>query len=176
MPITLHEATVARFQQMLPALDGLVTKAEGHCANKGSAVSSLTGARLCEDMWDFAKQVQQACHHSRGAIEGVRAGTFSPLPGDVSTEPADIRAQIAGTLDFLASVDADELEALADGAVEFRLGDFRLPFVAKNFLLGFSIPNFFFHVTTAYGILRNQGVKVGKMDYLMTPEFAAARG
>ena len=166
MPVTLHEATVGTFLHFLPSLEGLLDKAEAHCQQTGTDPQSLAAKRLCEDMWDFAKQIEQCCHHSRGAITGARAGVFSPLPGDVPHDFGALRAQIAEARAFLAEVDPQELEDISGNDMEFHVRGQRMPFVVKDFLLGFSIPNFYFHVTTAYAILRNQGLPIGKLDYL----------
>lgn len=166
MPISLYAATVPHFQRFLSSVGKMIDKAEAHCANGGGNPETLAQARLCGDMWDFAKQVQQACHHSQGAITGVRARTFSPLPGDVPHDFASLRAMLDTAKADLAAVSEAELESLADETMEFRIGETRIPFTVSDFLLGFSVPNFYFHVTTAYGILRNQGVGLGKLDYL----------
>lgn len=166
MPVSLHEATVGSFLWFLDSLDGLLDKAEAHCREGGTDPQSLSAARLCDDMWDFAKQIEQCCHHSRGAITGVRAGVFSPLIGDVPHDFAALRAQLREAREFLSAVDPQELEDIAGKDMEFHVRGRSMPFVVKDFLLGFSIPNFYFHVTTAYGILRSQGVPVGKLDYL----------
>ena len=166
MPVSLHAATVPHFERFLSSVGKILDKAEAHCADGGGDPETLAQARLCDDMWDFAKQVQQTCHHSQGAIAGVRARTFSPLPGDVPHDFASLRAMLDAAKGDLAAVSEAELESLADEAMEFRMGEMRMPFVVKDFLLGFSIPNFYFHVTTAYGILRSQGVGLGKIDYL----------
>jgi hypothetical protein len=166
LPITLHEASAGTFLRFLAPLDGLLDKAEAHCRDTGSADEALTGARLCDDMWDFAKQVEQCFHHSRNAIAGAREGVFSPLLGDVPHDFGALRATVQQARQYLEAVTPEELEAIADNGMEFRHKTMCLPFVVKDFLLYFSVPNFFFHLTTAYGILRNRGLAVGKMDYL----------
>lgn len=166
MPVTLHEATIGSFLHFLPSLEGLLDKAEAHCQQTGTDPQSLAAKRLCDDMWDFAKQIEQSCHHSRGAITGARAGVFSPLPGDVPHDFGTLRAQLAQAQEYLAATEPQELEDIAGNDMEFRIGERRMPFVVKDFLLGFSVPNFYFHVTTAYAILRSQGVQIGKLDYL----------
>lgn len=166
MPVSLHAATIPHFQRFLSSIGSILDKAEAHCAERGSDPEAMAQVRLCDDMWDFAKQVQQACHHSQGAIAGVRARVFSPLPGDVPHDFPSLRAMLDAAKGDLAAVSEAELESLAEEPMEFRMGEIRIPFTVSDFLLGFSIPNFYFHVTTAYGILRSQGVGLGKLDYL----------
>ncbi len=166
MPVSLHAATVPHFQRFVSSVGKILDKAEAHCADGRGDLETLAQARLCDDMWNFAKQVQQVCHHSQGAITGVRARVFSPLPGDVPHDFASLRAMLDAAKAELEAVSEAELESLADESMEFRMGETRIPFTVSNFLLGFSVPNFYFHVTTAYGILRNQGVGLGKLDYL----------
>src|SRR5690606_33348878 len=101
-----------------------------------------------------------------GAIEGVIAGVFSP---DTSTPPGDfasLKARLAAARDSLGALSEAHVHRLAGRAMRFEYGDFRIAFVADAFLLSFSLPNFYFHATTAYAILRAQGVPLGKSDFM----------
>jgi hypothetical protein len=167
MPISLHAAFVPSSVQILGAVAGLIDKAEAHCAEAGVAPAELIGARLAPDMADFAYQVKSCAIHSAGAVDGVLAGNFSPdmvpPPGDF----AGLKAIIAAATARLQAVGEAELEALIGKPMAFTMGpDFRLDFTAENFLLTFSQPNFYFHATTAYDILRARGLAIGKMDFL----------
>jgi len=118
-------------------------------------------------MLPFAYQIKSCAVHSRGAIEGVRAGQFSP---DMTEPPATLAAlaqRLDETLAFLEAVDPAELDTFTGRDVVFTIGSkFRREFTAENFLLGFSQPNLYFHATTAYDLLRMKGVKIGKGNYL----------
>jgi uncharacterized protein len=126
MPVSLHAATVSSFLRFLSSVETMLDKAEAHCAEKGGDPATLAQGRLCDDMWDFAKQVEQVCHHSQGAIKGVRARTFSPLPGDVPHDFAGLRSMIASAKADLAAVEEAELESLAGEDMEFRFGEMRI--------------------------------------------------
>lgn len=165
MAFSLYAATVPSYQQTLGAVLGLLGKAETYCADKGLAPEDIVQARLAEDMLPFAYQVKSTAVHSLGAIEGVRRGVFSP---DMTTPPDSfpaLQSRIAATLAALEAVDAAEVDAFVGRDMRFVSGDRRADFTAENFLLSFSQPNFYFHATTAYAILRWKGVPLGKRDY-----------
>jgi uncharacterized protein len=165
MAFSLYAATVPSYQQTLGAVLGLLGKAETFCADKGLAPQDIIQARLAEDMLPFAYQVKSTAVHSLGAIEGVRRGVFSPdLTAPPDSFPA-LKARIAATLAALEAVDAAEVDAFVGRDMRFVSGDRHADFTAENFLLSFSQPNFYFHATTAYAILRWKGVPLGKRDY-----------
>ena len=166
MSVSLHTAVVQSYQQILPAVAGLVAKAEEHCKSTGLEPRDLTEARLADDMWPFAKQVFECGHHSSRAIEGVRAGVFSPEIQAVPSDFPTLHKELKEVMAIVDAVEPGELDAIADRDVIFKFGDHEMPYVVSDFLLSFSLPNFYFHATTAYDILRNQGLAVGKMDYL----------
>ncbi|QYU66245.1 DUF1993 domain-containing protein [Leptolyngbya sp. 15MV] len=167
MSLTLHAALVPTWLQILGSVEGMVAKADAWCEEHGHAPVELLGARLVEDMLPFAYQVKSCWVHSALAIEGVRRGQFQPHmdpPPDSFAGLADKLAEARVTLD---AVTAAELDGLADNDVVFIIGDkLRMEFTARDFLLGFSVPNFHFHAATAYGILRMKGLDVGKRDYI----------
>jgi uncharacterized protein len=169
MSLSLHAAVVQTYQQILPSVAGLVAKAEEHCAAHGLAAEALTEARLAEDMWPFAKQVFECGHHSSRAIEGVRAGVFGPEIQPVPSDFATLRKEVADAMAIVDAVNPGELDAIAERDMLFKFGDHEMPYTVADFLLSFSLPNFYFHATTAYDILRNQGLKVGKRDFLGAP-------
>jgi uncharacterized protein len=166
MPVSLHAATVLSWRQSLGAVAGLIAKAEAFCKEKGLAPGELIQARLAADMLPFAYQVKSTAVHSLGAIEGVRRGVFSP---DMSAPPdsfAALAGRIAETLRALESVTPDEVESFIGRDMRLEIGERRIGFTAENFLLSFSMPNFYFHATTAYDILRGKGVQIGKRDFM----------
>ena len=154
------------YQQILGAVSGLLDKAEAFCAEKGIAPSDLVQARLAPDMLPFAYQVKSTVVHSLGAIEGVRRGVFSP---DMSQPPetlAALKTRVADTLEALAKVDPAEVDGFVGRDMRFEFAERRIEFTAEDFLLTFSQPNFYFHATTAYDILRWKGLSIGKRDFL----------
>ena len=166
MPTSLYDAIIPSFQQTLGAVAGLVSKAEAHCAEKKIAPADLLQARLFEDMQPFTYQVKSTVGHSIGAIEGVRSGVYKP---DLAPPPgsfAALKDSIAGAIAALGAVKAQENNGFEGRDMFFEIRDTKLPFTAENFLLSFSLPNFYFHATTAYDILRHSGVPLGKRDFL----------
>lgn len=167
MPLSLHAAFVPGALQMLGSTRHIVDKAEEWCAESGTAPHDLAGACLREDMLPFAYQVKSVATHTALALEGVRAGHFSPDMTPPPTEFDAMRAKLDAAVETLESASEDELESFIGKPMVFTIKDkFRLDFTAENFLLSFSQPNFHFHATTAYDILRMKGVKIGKGDYL----------
>ena len=166
MGFALYSATIPSYLQILGALSGVIAKAEAFCTERGLAPAALIEARLAEDMHPFAYQVKSAVVHSAGAIEGVRNGAFSP---DNTTPPdsfAGFEAQLAKARATLEAIDPAEVDGFVGRDMAFVVGERRIPFTAENFLLSFSQPNFYFHATTAYAILRGKGVQIGKRDFL----------
>ncbi len=166
MPFSLYHASVGAYLQILPSIAGLIDKAEAHCAEQGLAAEALTGASLAPDMWPFAKQVFECGHHSARAIVGVRAGVFGPEINPAATDFAALKAEIADARAMLESVDPAEIDGMIGRDMRFEFGTRRMDFTVEDFLLTFSLPNFYFHASSAYGVLRNQGLPIGKMDYL----------
>jgi hypothetical protein len=166
MSLSLYSATVPSFQQILASLRRMLDKGEAFSNEAGLAHDVLIQARLIEDMLPFAYQIKSAAVHSLGAIEAVRQGAFTP---DRTTPPdsfAGLRQRIDETLARLAAIDPTELDGFVGRPVRFEVGEYRADYVAEDFLLSFSVPNFYFHATTAYDILRSKGVVLGKVDYL----------
>ena len=167
MPLSLHAALVPGWTQLLGACRTWLDKAESHCRENGVEETSLIEARLIEDMFPLNYQVKSCAVHSIGAIEGVRHGAFSPDWSDPPVSFAALRAKVDDTVAALAEVSEEEIESFIGQPVVFTVGKtFRLDFTAENFLLGFTKPNFYFHATTAYDILRARGVVLGKGDFL----------
>jgi len=166
MGFSLYDATIPNFRQTLGAVAGLLTKAEAFAQDKGVAAEEIIQARLAADMLPFTYQVKSAVVHSIGAIEGLRKGVFSPdmtpPPGDFAT----LKSLITKTTASIDAVEAAEINGFVGKDMRFAMGDFKIDFTAENFLMSFSLPNFYFHATTAYAILRWKGVHIGKLDFL----------
>lgn len=164
--ISLYTALIPSYLQILEGLSGLLEKAESFCSEKGMAPELIIEARLAEDMFPFAYQVKSSAVHSLGAIEGVRRGVFSP---DMTKPPesfAALKARIAEARTGLQAVAPGEVDGFVGRDMRFSFGERHIDFRAEEFLLSFSQPNFYFHATTAYDILRWKGVRIGKRDFL----------
>src|ERR1700730_4532706 len=162
MAFSLYAATIPSYQQILGAVSGLLDAAEAFCAEKGIAPEDIFKAHLAEDMLPFAYQVKATAVHSLGAIEGVRKGVFSP---DMTPPPqtfSALKAHIVDTLAALETIEPSEINAFLGRDMRFSFGERQMNFTAENFLLSFSQPNFYFHATTAYDILRWKGLPLGK--------------
>jgi hypothetical protein len=166
MAFTLYSATVPTFQQILGSVAGLLDKAEAHCREKGIADDEIIQARLAPDMFPFAYQVKSSVSHSVGAIEGAKAGVYSPSMDPPPATFAALKETVHGALATLGTITPAEIDALIGRDARFEFRDNKLPFVAEDFLLSFSLPNFYFHATTAYDILRWKGVAIGKRDFV----------
>lgn len=169
MPITLYDATVPAFRQVLGAALGIVDKAEAHCVAHGLAAAAMIEASLIDDMGSLSYQVRQMAHHSAGAIAGVRAGRSAPEFGRSGDDFESLRQTVATADAELAGLVAADVEDFIGRDLVFSARGFEMAFRAEDFLLSFSVPNFFFHATTFYDILRHKGVGIGKRDYLGRP-------
>jgi hypothetical protein len=166
VPFSLYAAIVPSYQQTLGAVSGLLDRAETFCATKSLAPPEIIQARLAQDMLPFAYQVKSTVVHSIGSIEGVRRGVFSP---DMTPPPESfvaLKARITEAVSALASISAAEVDGFMGKDMRFSFGERNIDFTAENFLLSFSLPNFYFHATTAYDILRWKGVTIGKRDFM----------
>jgi uncharacterized protein len=170
MAISLYDVTVASNLQIARATTGVLEKGMAHCKEGGTDSAELVAMRLYPDMLPLAFQIYSVRHHSVGAIEGCKAGVFKP-PGGVWAELdyAGLQKVAADTVADLEKFTAAEINALEGRDVVFEIRDMKMPFTAENFLMSFSLPNFYFHATTAYDILRSKGVKLGKRDYSGMP-------
>ncbi|MEM7221205.1 MAG: DUF1993 domain-containing protein [Pseudomonadota bacterium] len=163
---TLYELTVPNYLQILDSVGGFLAKGKSHCESADMDPQSLVETSLHDDMLPLRFQLVSVAHHSLGALEGVQSGVFTPPP-QVADEGFDaLTARVAGAREGLAALDADAVNALAGKAMVFKLGEAEIPFTAENFIQSFSLPNFYFHATTAYDILRHRGVPLGKRDFL----------
>jgi hypothetical protein len=169
MSFSLYDAVVPSNLQILAAIDALLNKAQAFCAEQGRAESDLIDARLAPDMLPFGYQVKSCAAHSVGGIEGVKAGSFSPDMSAWPTDFAGLHGVLQKAVTGLKGLDREAFNALAENDTRFTFGETNLPFTGANFLLSFSQPNFYFHATTAYAILRAQGMKLGKRDFLGVP-------
>src|SRR5262249_34732764 len=124
------------------------------------------GARLFEDMHPLSFQIAQTVTHSAGALDAVQAGVFTPNLAPPPDSFEALKALVEDGLARLGRFTPDAINALEGGDMRFEFKDRKLPFTAENFLLSFSMPNFYFHAATAYDILRHNGVAIGKRDFI----------
>ena len=166
MAISLYDGSVLSYLQTLDAVGGFLERGLSHFRDNNIDPESIVETRLYSDMLPFRFQVQSIVHHSVGAIEGIKNGVFRP-PHDLPTHdyPA-LQSLIAEARDTLKRLTPDAINAHEGAEVIFEIGKSRMKFTAEEFLLSFSLPNFYFHTTTAYDILRSKGVALGKRNYL----------
>jgi hypothetical protein len=166
MAIALYDVSVANYLQTLGGVAGFLEKALAHFTANKVDIDEIVETRLFPDMLPFRFQVQSVAHHSLGAIEGVKKGLFQPPPQAPAYDYRGLQQLVAEAREALLKVTPAEVNALEGRDVVFQLRDFKMPFTAEGFLLSFSLPNFYFHATTAYDILRMKGVPIGKRDYM----------
>jgi hypothetical protein len=167
MATELYDLTVPVFTRSLKALSGLLDKAVSHAGEAGA--EALLANRLIDDMHPLAKQVQIACDSAKLCVARL-SGAEAPVNEDVETTIAELKARIASTLDFLASVPRTAIDGQEDREVVLKFPGGEWPFKGQAYVTGFALPNFFFHVTTAYGLLRQAGVPLGKRDFMGVPQ------
>ena len=166
MTISLYDATVAPFAQILGSVASVLDKGLAHCREQNIDPKDLVDARIYPDMAPLRFQIVSVAHHSAGAIDAVKSGAFSPPSGKGELDYAGLQKLIADTQAKIGGLTAADLDGLGGKDVTLKLGEMAIPFTAEGFLLSFSLPNFYFHATTAYDILRSKGVKIGKRDFL----------
>src|SRR5215475_14082423 len=166
MVFSLYDATVANYLQILGAIGGFLEKSLTHFKEKGIDPAEIVEARLVPDMLPLRFQIVSVAHHSRGAIEAVKNGVFIPSGGKPDLGYAALQALVTEARNELSVLTPEIVNALAGRDVTFKLGDRALPFTTEGFLMSFSLPNFFFHATTAYDILRHKGAPLGKRDFV----------
>lgn len=162
MPITIYKISVPAFVRGLHILSTLLTKSEERSAEAGMASDALLEARLAEDMLPLSAQVQRVSDAAKFAAQRISGGNAPTFNDDESTFE-ELHLRIKKTIDYLESVDAELLNAGGDREVHLNWGP---RFSGESYLLTFALPNFYFHLVTAYDILRHKGVKLGKLDYL----------
>ena len=166
MSLSLYDLTVPNYLQTLGAVSGFMEKGAAHCAEQGKDPNDIVNARVIDDMLPFSFQVVSVAHHSRGAVEAAQSGAAQPPKDPGTYSYADLQKLVEDAKTGLEKLTPDALNACQGKDVIFHFGKHQLPFTAENFLLSFSVPNFYFHATTAYDLLRGDGVKIGKGDFL----------
>lgn len=165
MALSLHDASIPVYLTMLRNLAALLDKAEAHATANGADLQGYMDARLAPDMGSLIKQIQLASDAAKSGAARL-AGQTPPSFGDTETTWPELKDRIAKTIAYVESVKADTVDNDETRTIELPLPGRTMSFTARDFLFNFSLPNFLFHVVTAYGLLRAQGVPLGKMDYL----------
>jgi uncharacterized protein len=168
MSLSMYQVSVPRFANILNNLSNILDKAQAHVDARKIDPATLTTYRLFPDMLPFTKQVQIACDSAKGAVARL-AGIENPVHEDNEKTLPELKARIAKTLAFIQSVSPAQIDGTEDKDIVVRRADTEVHYKGMQFLLGSAIPNIYFHVTTAYNILRHNGVEIGKRDYLGNP-------
>ena len=165
MSLSMYQASVPAFLQMLNSLSAILEKAEAHALSRKIEPSVLLNTRLTPDMFPLVRQVQLVTDFAKGTA-GRLAGVELPKYEDTETSFAELKARIAKTVDFLHSLKPAQIDGSEGREITIPIGGQPHKFTGQNYLIKFALPNFYFHHTTAYAILRQCGVDIGKRDYL----------
>jgi hypothetical protein len=165
MTFSMYDASIPVFKQILTSLSALLDKAEAHALEKKIEPAALLQARLFPDMFAFTRQIQVAADFAKGCSARL-AGVDVPKFDDTEQSFADLRERIAKTIAFIDSVPRDGVEASADRDITTSSGPNAKQFKGQVYLVHYALPHFYFHATTAYAILRHNGVEVGKKDFI----------
>ena len=165
MSLTLYEASIPGYLRMLRNVLAMLDKAEAHAAANGIELSALLDTRLAPDMFPLLRQIQIISDAAKGGAARL-AQVDPPSFPDVETTWPELKDRLVRTIAFIETIRPEQVDGGEDRTIEMKFPNMTMTFTGRDFLLGFSLPNFLFHVTTAYGLLRSQGVPLGKMDYL----------
>jgi hypothetical protein len=163
MTTPIYKSTIGVMIRQAEALAGIMATGREFL---GADADAFIDEKLTEDMLPFSFQIRAVYHQSTGGIQSMRSGQAGPPPDMEISSYAQLESLLADAIAELKSIEASELDSLLDKDLVFVLGDFKLPFKGVGFLTSFMIPNFFFHLTTAYNLLRQKGVPIGKREYL----------
>ncbi len=166
MSLSLTQSSVPVFERSLTAFLGVLDKAEAHAKARKFDPTNYLGMRLAPDMFPFVRQVQNFCDNAKNAPSRL-AGVAAPVFEDKEATFAELRDRIVRTLDYLKTLDAKAIDAALDREIVFAVGpNAKMKMQGGNYLLHWVLPNLYFHLTTAYDILRAAGVEIGKRDFL----------
>ena len=168
MTLSMYQASAPRFANVLKNLSAILDKAQAHVEAKKLDPAALTAYRLYPDMFPLKRQVQVACDSAKGAVARL-AGVEIPKHEDTEQTFAELQARIARTIDFINTIKPAQIDGSEGKEIVLKLGAREVKFTGMQYLLGHATPNFYFHVTTAYNILRHNGVEVAKRDYIGNP-------
>jgi uncharacterized protein len=165
MTISMYQASVPVFVQMLKGLSGLLDKAEAHCTAKKIDPLTLTSTRLIADMFPLSRQVQIACDFAKGVTARL-AGADVPSWEDTEKTIPELKARIAKTIAFVEGFKPAQIDGSEGRDIAIKVAGNPVTFKGQPYLLQFGTPHFYFHVASAYSILRANGIDIGKRDYM----------
>tara|TARA_B100001027_G_scaffold144402_1_gene100721 strand:- start:2072 stop:2593 length:522 start_codon:yes stop_codon:yes gene_type:complete len=163
--ILLSEVSLKTYRQLLPASLTIMKKAEKYFADEGANLNDLAEIRLIEDMAPLTFQVFSVVHHSVGAIDALKTGEFAPPKMPKNLGFNDLVTMLENAEEKLNLFSDEEINSFSGKEITFRMGQIEWVFTAENFILSFSLPNFYFHVTTLYDLFRVKGLEIGKLDF-----------
>jgi hypothetical protein len=161
----MYQASVPTFVRFLGNLSSILDKVIAHAAAKKIDESVFINARLAEDMYSLSRQIQIATDMAKGCAARL-AGVEVPRYEDNENTFAELQARIAKTIAFVQSVNVDQINGSEERTVTLKLHDKEISFLGQPYLFNFVLPHFYFHITTAYAILRHYGLEIGKKDYM----------
>ena len=165
MSLSMHQCSIPVFIHSLNNLAALLKKGETHFAKEGVDALELINARLHPDMHPLSRQVQIACDVAKGA--GARiSGIEAPKYDDTESTFAELYTRIDNTLHFLSALSAEAINGTENKDIKMQAGPYELEFTGSSYLIKWALPNLYFHISTAYSILRHNGVDIGKIDFL----------
>ncbi len=165
MSLTMYQASIPAFIRMLDNLSTILDKAAAHAEAKKIAPAIFINARLTPDMFPLSRQVQIATDMVKGCAARL-AGIEVPSYEDNEATFAELQARVAKTVSFLQSIEASQIDGSEERDITVKFGSREFKFLGQAYLVDFVIPNFHFHLTCTYAILRHNGVDIGKMDYI----------
>ena len=166
MSVSLSNVSLDTYIQMVSAASNIIEKAEEFCKENDIDAQDIVEMQLYKDMAPFTFQVFSIVHHSVGAIDALKTGEFGPpkMPDNLNFE--NCKNMLKEAEKNLMNINPSEIDNLAGQEVIFKMGSITWPFTATEFILSFSLPNFYFHLTTFYDMLRMKGLKIGKLDFV----------
>ena len=165
MAISMYQTSIPQFKKMLNNLSIILKKGEEYASAKKIEGTVLTGERLFPDMFPLSKQVQIACDQVKNGMARL-AGIEPPKFDDSETTFAELQERVAKTIAFIDGIKPAQVDGTEAKEIKFSIKEWHFEFVGEQYLLTWIIPNFYFHVTTTYNLLRHNGVEIGKADYL----------
>jgi uncharacterized protein len=172
LSLSLYDASIPVFATMLKNLNHFLDKAQTFAADEHVELSTLTASSLGHGMADFTRQIQLASDAAKSGAARLAGVEPPPMP-DTETTFAELHERIAKTIAFVESIQRDQVDGKEARVITLTFPGRTMEFTGQSFLLTFNMPNFLFHVTTAYAILRKEGVPLGKMDFLAGAQMAA---
>jgi uncharacterized protein len=168
MAISMYKSSVPIFVQFLTAQAGCIDKAVAHIEAKQLDPNSLFNVRFFPDMYPYSRQVQQASTHAARCCSALAGTTMPELPNTESNF-AELKTRVNKVIDYVKAFKADQIDGTEDKEITLKLGANERKFTGQALLLNFILPNFYFHCTTAYDLLRHNGIELGKRDFMSQP-------